>query len=606
MRSLLLCGLVALGCQEGGSSSAREAESDSETPAEAGQIGGAEDGTSPDSAPLDATISEEEDLGADPIPDAARDVPDAFIVPEGAPGGAGCTMDEECRGGTCMTGPEWPGGYCTGGCRTCVEGVCSGFDGEFCAGSCADGSGCREGYVCVQGFDREFVCLPDPEAQRIERPDGEACAEDAQCGGGRCIGEWPSGYCTTLGCTDRNDCARGPDEAVDNRCLRNGGESYCVRICAVPQDCRPGYLCQPVQGGIGICVPNPNQPFLPPEELAEQPFEVQCTNANGTYTLPFTVAEDTTSYMVTPITTGGELMRVREIRLPEGRVDFGGDNRFQTAPSALFGGMNPTLVPAHSDFAGQLQSGEHSYRVDSEAAEMCWYLLEEESAGDTIDLNVYLVGPPGLNAGNAAENANLQAVLGRFEAIFEQAGVDIGETRYLGLDAEQTQRHSVVRGTEQIGELLELTERPGDSRDDALSINVVFAASFAFGQGTLGVSMGLPGPAALHGTRLSGVVFTAEFMGQRFNDGGGNSVDGNEYTGGVLAHEVGHYLGLFHTSEVQGRGFDPLDDTPQCRDNFPEGCPDLGNLMFPLARSQNAELTPKQLSVLRANPLTKE
>ena len=49
-----------------------------------------------------------------------------------------------------------------------------------------------------------------------------------------------------------------------------------------------------------------------------------------------------------------------------------------------------------------------------------------------------------------------------------------------------------------------------------------------------------------------------------------------------------------------------VDDTPECRDGFPDGCPDLGNLMFPLARSQNAGLSPLQISVVRANPLSKE
>ena len=31
-----------------------------------------------------------------------------------------------------------------------------------------------------------------------------------------------------------------------------------------------------------------------------------------------------------------------------------------------------------------------------------------------------------------------------------------------------------------------------------------------------------------------------------------------------MAHEGGHYLGLFHISERDGRSFDPLLDTPEC------------------------------------------
>ncbi|MCA9542262.1 MAG: hypothetical protein KC620_25370, partial [Myxococcales bacterium] len=74
------------------------------------------------------------------------------------------------------------------------------------------------------------------------------------------------------------------------------------------------------------------------------------------------------------------------------------------------------------------------------------------------------------------------------------------------------------------------------------------------------------------------------------------------------AHEVGHYLGLFHTTETNQRSFDPLPDTQNCANvrNFPEGCPDGNNLMFPLAGADNSQLTEDQVSVVLANPLTKD
>ena len=78
--------------------------------------------------------------------------------------------------------------------------------------------------------------------------------------------------------------------------------------------------------------------------------------------------------------------------------------------------------------------------------------------------------------------------------------------------------------------------------------------------------------------------------------------------GRVIAHEAGHYLGLFHTTEVGGEAADPMPDTAQCparRWDRPDGCPDALNLMFPLAGLGSDVLTAGQADVLHANPLVR-
>jgi hypothetical protein len=68
---------------------------------------------------------------------------------------------------------------------------------------------------------------------------------------------------------------------------------------------------------------------------------------------------------------------------------------------------------------------------------------------------------------------------------------------------------------------------------------------------------------------------------------------------------MGHFLGLFHTTEMDSAAFDNLDDTLACTSGFPDSCPDLRNLMFPYAGVDHTQISPDQGRILQYNPLTK-
>jgi hypothetical protein len=84
-----------------------------------------------------------------------------------------------------------------------------------------------------------------------------------------------------------------------------------------------------------------------------------------------------------------------------------------------------------------------------------------------------------------------------------------------------------------------------------------------------------------------------------------------------MAHEAGHFLGLYHTGERDGRSFDPLLDTPECPasadtngDKLVSGqeCTGKGNdnLMFwTTAPVPQRRLTADQRFVLLRNPAVK-
>lgn len=443
--------------------------------------------------------------------------------------------------------------------------------------------------------------------------DGAACEVDGDCLGEICLPapDWPDGYCTTLDCSTAADCA---GDGVENGCLMNpSGPNFCVRLCDPnsPGECREGYDCHALQGGDGWCAPDAGTGGTPPDDPGDVTMgDVECQAVSGQQVqLDYTIADDTEEYMIVPFTTDGGMIMPLSISGPNTTIDFQGQNDFQTLGAELFGFINPTVVPAAPQFDFQFETGSHTYTLSTTADEVCYYLIESSGNSTAIDLNIYLVGTDhiGLDADNADSHADFQAVLSTAEELFEQVGLTFGEVRYESVPPEVEQDYQIVRSQSDVGELASHSVAPGDGVD-SLSANIFITRQFSFSTGSvLGLSQGIPGAAGLHGAGISGVALTGEYMGSGMHGG----IDGNEFTGVVFAHDLGHFLGLFHTSHSDGpygaETFDPLEDTPECTtlNTNPRSCPDWGNVMFPMADAANTELTDDQGYVLGVNPLTR-
>jgi hypothetical protein len=140
-------------------------------------------------------------------------------------------------------------------------------------------------------------------------------------------------------------------------------------------------------------------------------------------------------------------------------------------------------------------------------------------------------------------------------------------------------------------------------RQDAVNVHIGSVIQGASGPNVLGVSGGIPGP--YFPSQKSAVIIGLE--AHQGLDGFLSSIE-RRVMGETIAHEVGHYLGLFHPVErdlVQPgvfSGEDPLGDTPVCVTI--NECIAIGltsNLMFPITFDPNTtqqNLTPEQADVM--------
>lgn len=149
------------------------------------------------------------------------------------------------------------------------------------------------------------------------------------------------------------------------------------------------------------------------------------------------------------------------------------------------------------------------------------------------------------------------------------------------------------------------------------TVNLFFVEDQSSGESaTYGVSGGLPGPMGIASSWNGALNFlTAHATGTTLN---------SQLLGETAAHEMGHWLGLYHTSESTGISFDPLSDTVECpisRDNdsdgkvYPEECDGYGadNVMFWTAWSTSSQaagkkqetISSEQKYVLKYSPIAK-
>lgn len=256
------------------------------------------------------------------------------------------------------------------------------------------------------------------------------------------------------------------------------------------------------------------------------------------------------------------------------------------------------------------------------------------SSGSMI-VNLHFCGLTDLNAGNAQANGSFAVLLAEFTRILSNAGIQAQVAGYYDCPTSDQARLAVIDNVDinQNGlpdELEDLFSQSGMVATRGLSIFFVQQMDDGDADVTTfiaGLSGGIPGPGPIVGTVQSGVAISV--VSDRI---GLLTPDALLRRGRTMAHEVGHYLGLFHTTErcgsdatecegvpipIAALNSDPIPDTPECPTSFDtdrngqvtaDEClaADGLNLMFwtqPSPPRVRDRITADQVFVLQRNPL---
>lgn len=540
--------------------------------------------------------------------------------------GAACGSPRLCDGGACLTPLEgWRGGYCT--TEDC-EGGCNGDDAQcakfldgtsLCLDGCESARDCRPGYQCRQlSSSGHKVCYRHTGDGPLAGAIGSDCESDADCKESTCDTSVRGGYCV-------GDCNK--DCRDDLTCASWGGKDRCVSSCKETRDCRVGYVCDD-----SVCRESAGTPAPFEFGVTEDVLGVTCnatkvgeSDVGTSWEVEYTVSAGAPSYTLVPFVRQGTL-RPTKIRLPSGgAIDLVTDyvhhniratefQFFDQESEGVFGEVAfdwPIMVPYSPDLVALLESGTHTLEVTSSLEAPCIYVLEGNASAAVLDINVIFAGLEGYNAAMATSDRDLREVFETVDRLFQVANLRVGEVRYYDAPREIAERYAHIRDETDLRRATAFGAPRDQSLRGHLNVDVFLVSRMQLGGGSvLGISAGLPGPPGMHGNPANGLVFTGADLGSD-----------NDFVAHIMAHELGHYLGLRHTTEMvhnleQGvevqkilRTTDPIADTPECMSPYLQtgSCPDLFNLMFPVAAQGigTPNLTAGQGAVLRYNPLFK-
>jgi|GEM_PF-3078985 hypothetical protein len=524
-----------------------------------------------------------------------------------------CANDTECRSGyvceygvcrppcenadTCAAGDRCDNGRCKGPCQIsedCGDAMrCQ--DGK-CLPPCLGNGDCLPGHYCDLPTSE---CIALAGAQM-----GESCVNEQDCATQYCM---PGRKICSAKCKGTSDCptnfvcglekydqdSSGTLDSVLTACIPIAGNGevgsncgadadcrgnhcyngFCIEACAAAENCTPNLLCSEVSvimpGGIPKatgCLP----------AMGTSKMTLGTYNAGDLFGVD--VPAHATSFLLhTEIGDASEVGLVSELIDPKGDTLLVSSDAcdFYSQPIRYYYEEEISTLYVPNTTGVKLNTGVHTVRLAASKLGLPITVSIQMKLGlaqkGTLNINWVFLNLSGtcipgstLSASTAANHSWLAKVRSNMAVILQSAGLTIGTETYSDLPAPSL-------------DVIDIDENGGNSELSQLfttsksitgnGINIYFVrqiTSNSTGGVVLGISGGIPGPVSIHGTSHSGIAMSMQTA--CFEQWGYNP-------GHTLAHEVGHFLGLFHNQESQyNPGYNQDGQEVLC------GCPCKGNM----------------------------
>ena len=304
------------------------------------------------------------------------------------------------------------------------------------------------------------------------------------------------------------------------------------------------------------------------------------SDADGLFDVEVEVANGQEAFMVTAWSTRSTLS-VDTITDPNGDVVYSWQDWWNSDESLTY-----ATWPFYDEVAinwpvrakdGPLEAG--TYTVTFATVTANWGVAKNKPVEATVQVKgdddldrgtvrVNLVWGKGLDD-DAELVAAVDTALERWQEIWSDVGITLEYT----LSASSYDPDMLYGDTGDIN-AVEWEEIDAEGEDDELTL--MLGEEILGESDYYGLSGGIPG--SLLPTERSVVILS--LLGHAGRDGEFDDEE-TRIMGETMAHEIGHYMGLFHPVEYGWKSWDALDDTSDCSAEY--ACyEDLGdNLMFP-------------------------